>query len=79
MDSRTSALKKHDLFELGWKALVAELGVANAVRFMMEVREGEGDYTALRRDLFAGKTVDDLCEDMLRERRVSKKAKPPRR
>ncbi len=33
--ARARALRKQDLRELGWKALVAALGVANATRFVV--------------------------------------------
>jgi hypothetical protein len=58
--ARSRALHKRDLRQLGWKALVAELGVADATRFIMDLSEGEEDYTKLRRKLFAQKTIDDL-------------------
>jgi hypothetical protein len=41
-------LRKENLRELGWKALVAELGVVNATRFVMELHEGKQDYSKLR-------------------------------
>ena len=39
--ARARALRKQDVRELGWKALVAALGVANATRFVMEPHEGK--------------------------------------
>ncbi len=62
--AKSRALHKRDLFQLGWKALVAELGVANATRFIMELRESEQDYTKLRKKLFAQKSVDELYEEI---------------
>ena len=53
-------LRKENLRELGWKALVGELGVANATRFVMELHEGKQDYSKLRGKLFADKTLDQL-------------------
>ena len=58
--ARGRALRKQDLRELGWKALVAELGIVNATRFIMDLSEGAQDYSRLRRKLFAGKTIDEL-------------------
>jgi len=46
--ARARALRKENLRELGWKALVGELGVANATRFVMELHEGKQDYSKLR-------------------------------
>jgi len=62
--AKSKALHKRDLRQLGWKALVAELGVANATRFIMELSEGEQDYARLRRKLFTQKSVDDLYAEI---------------
>ena len=62
--ARARALRTHDLRELGWKALVAELGVANATRFVIDLHEGEQDYARLRGELFAGKTLDELYAEL---------------
>ena len=61
---KSRAIHKRDLRQLGWKALVAELGIANATRFIMELSDGEADYTKQRRKLFAHKTLDDLYTEM---------------
>ena len=50
--ARHRAMRKQELWELGWKALVAELGVANATRFVTELHEGKEDYSKLRGKLF---------------------------
>jgi hypothetical protein len=55
--ARARALRKEDLRELGWKALVSKLGVANAARFVMELHEGKQDYSKLRGKLFADKNM----------------------
>jgi len=39
--AKRKAFPQRDLLQLGWKALVAELGVANATRFVMRLRHGE--------------------------------------
>jgi hypothetical protein len=62
--AKRRALHKRDLFELGWKALITELGVANATRFVMEVGGGEGDYTKQRKKLFARKSLDKLFAEI---------------
>ncbi len=67
--AKARALRKQDLRELGWKALVAELGVANATRFLMELHEGAGDYSKLRGELLAGKTLDHLYIEIQRAHR----------
>jgi len=64
--ARARALRKRDLRELGWKALVAELGVANATRFIMDLTEGEQDYAKLREKLFANKSLDEIYGEIRR-------------
>ena len=73
---RARALRKKDLRELGWKALVTELGVANATRFVMELHEGEQDYAKLRGELFRGKDLDALYGEL---RHVQRPARAQRR
>ena len=51
----------------GWEALVSQLGVAKSLRFLLEYDKGHGSYTDLRKELFAGKTVHDILEDMAKE------------
>ena len=48
----------------GWEALVSKLGVAKSLRFLLEYEKGHGNYTELRKELFAGQTVDDILEGM---------------
>lgn len=62
--ARGRELRKEDLRELGWKALVGKLGVANATRFVMELHEGKQDYSKLRGKLFADKTLDELYTEI---------------
>lgn len=62
--AKRKPLSQRDLFQLGWKALVAELGVADATRFITRLRDGEQNYTELRKTLFAGKNLDELYDEM---------------
>jgi hypothetical protein len=39
----------------GWEALVSKLGVAKSLRFLLEYEKGHGNYTELRKELFAGR------------------------
>ena len=57
-------LRRQDLREQGWKALVTALGIANATRFVMELHESEHDYSTLRHTLFAETTLDDLYTEL---------------
>ena len=47
----------------GTAALVRELGVVDAIRFLNHFRTGEGDYTKERRTMFEGASVDDLARE----------------
>jgi len=67
--AKARALRKRDLWELGWKALVAELGVANATRFVTELHESKQDYSKLRGKLFGKKSLDELYAEIQRVER----------
>ena len=54
----------------GWEALKKRLGLAGALRFLLQYEKGEGDYTKLRRKYFKGKTVKSLVDDMRKERKI---------
>jgi len=51
-----------ELKRVGWEALVQKLGLADATQFLLEYASDSGDYVQLKEQLFAGKTVDDLCD-----------------
>ena len=50
------------------KLLYKEIGVVNTVRFLGQFTTGYGNYTEERRALFAGKTLDDLIEEIKRSK-----------
>ena len=62
--AKSRAVHKHDLRQLGWKAMVAELGVANATRFIMDLSASEEDYTKLRKKVFAQQTLEELYAEI---------------
>ena len=51
-------------------ALVRELGVVDAIRFLGQFRAGSGDYTAQRQVLFEEASVQELAAQ-IRGRRAS--------
>ena len=55
----------------GWEALVSELGVTKSLRFLLEYDKGHGNYTELRKELFAGQRVDEILEGMAKEGIIS--------
>ena len=48
----------------GTDALVKELGVVNTIRFLGQFREGSGDYTAQRENLFQGMSVAEMAREI---------------
>lgn len=54
-----SGLSNYEIRREGWIALTERLGVAGAVRFLMEYDPGHGDYTSERSELFADLTVEE--------------------
>lgn len=45
-------------------ALIQELGVVDALRFLNQMRAGSGDYSAEREQLFKGETVKSLAAEI---------------
>ena len=45
-------------------ALIQELGVIDAMRFLNQFRAGDGDYTSERETLFKGETVASIMADI---------------
>ena len=45
---------------LGWEALVEKLGHADATRFIMLLDKGSGDSVQHFRNLWGGKTAEDI-------------------
>lgn len=48
----------------GWEALKEKLGPASAMKFMLDFDRGEGNYSELRKEIFEGKTVNAIIQDM---------------
>ena len=49
-------------------ALVQELGVVDALRFLNQLRSGNGDYTAEREQLFKGESVKSIVAGIKAQR-----------
>jgi hypothetical protein len=52
------------LRDAGWNALVKSIGLINATRFILQYESGCGDYTQIKKDLFKGKNVADICREI---------------
>ena len=46
------------------QALIAELGVIDAMRFLHQFKAGGGNYTAEREQLFKDRSVTDIVADI---------------
>lgn len=57
-------LSPADIRREGWAALTERLGVAGAMRFLMEYDPGRGDYTRERGPLFADLTLEDATRSI---------------
>ena len=56
-------LSGNALRDAGWAALVNNLGLINATRFIMQSETGYGDYTKIRKRVVKGKRVADLYKE----------------
>lgn len=45
-------------------ALIQELGVVDAIRFLNQFRAGSGNYTTEREHLFEGKSLKDIVTEI---------------
>lgn len=57
-------LSAYEIRREGWKALTERLGVAGAMRFLMQYDPGHGDYTEERRILFQDLTLEEAIAAM---------------
>jgi len=63
-ENRQKPLSGYALREAGWNALVENLGRVNATRFILQYESGYGDYTKIKKELFRGKSVTEICKDI---------------
>jgi hypothetical protein len=54
-----------DLRQRAWKALVKELGISDATRFVMAVEPGEGDSVEKYAQLWDGMTLEAVHDEIL--------------
>jgi hypothetical protein len=48
----------------GWEILVENLGISGATEFIIQYEKGYGDYTAMRKEIFNKKGLDEILEEM---------------
>lgn len=54
----------HEINREGHAALIRELGVVGALRFLSQFTTGRGDYTAEREIFLGGETLEELFEQV---------------
>ena len=59
-------LSGYALRDAGWNALVKTLGLVNATRFILQYESGFSDYTKIKKELFKGKTANDILSEVER-------------
>ena len=59
----------HEINQAGHAALVRELGVVGALRFLRQFTTGQGDYTAEREAFLGEETLEELFERIQEEDR----------
>lgn len=52
------------LRDTGWHAIVKNIGLINATRFILQYESGYGDYTRIKKQLFKGTSVSDICKEI---------------
>lgn len=57
-------LNNPELRQEGWEILSKHLGVPNAVKFILMMEKGYGDYSQLKEKLFKGKKIDNLYNEI---------------
>jgi hypothetical protein len=62
--NKPKPLNGYALREAGWNAPVENLGIVNATRFILQYESGHGDYTKIKKELFRGKSVTEICKDI---------------
>jgi len=48
--------------QTGYMALIQSLGYADAIRFLVQINPGQGDYLEWQDQIFGQSSVDDLYE-----------------
>lgn len=64
LKTQQKILSGYALRDAGWNALVKSMGLINATRFILQYESGYGDYTKVKKDLFKGKRVSDICKEI---------------
>ena len=66
LKTQQKILSGYALRDAGWNALVKSLGLVNATRFILQYESGYGDYIKVKKQLFKGKSIRDVCKEIER-------------
>ena len=64
-------MKRTEIKQQGYKALIDALGVAGALRFLQQLEVGYGDYTKERHQWLNQLTIDDF-RDYVKQKKLIK-------
>jgi len=67
MNMPLSELTPAEVRRAGWDALREKLGLASALKFMLDYDRGADNYTEMRKKIFKGKTVKNIIQDMKKD------------
>jgi len=68
----TAYLTLSEIRAIGFEALLRELGPAGTIRFIQQYETGRGDYTRGRRKWLPKKSVRELGNQIIKERKKTK-------
>ncbi len=66
LKTQQKSLSGSALRDAGWNVLIKNMGLVNATRFILQYESGYGDYTKIKKQLFKGKSVSDICKEIER-------------
>lgn len=64
LKTQQKSLSGSVLRDAGWNVLIKNMGLVNATRFILQYESGYGDYTKIKKQLFKGKNVSDICKEI---------------
>ena len=70
---KTDTLSFYEIRASGFEALLRELGLAGAIRFIQQYETGHGDYTRDRRKLLPKRSVREISSEIVKARQAKKK------
>ena len=64
LKTQPKPLSGYALRDAGWNALVKNLGLVNATRFILQYEPGYGDYIGIKKALFKEKSVSEVLKEV---------------